>query len=477
MSEAPESYEVAVERLEEIIDRLDSGQAGLRETLDLCKEGRELVTYCAAELDAVGEGLKELRLDELAAKLDASAEPGRLPDQGPSTSALEPGSPASAQLRSSAGATGNSPRPIRAIAASSRSRPASISAGPSRETTGSSGPLEEDVGDLDLRCAAGLGDGERVDRPLGLVAGGVLGRVGAVEAVGLVVDDQRRRALALDQQVDRAAQDRAGDAEQERHLGAAAHPIGADALAEQAGPEPAADRLEQLLGQGPRVGVESRGEGMAARQLRGRLAPPVRLAPLEQGVHGGAVRGPLLPRRGRRRALLAAASPVAASQPEHALHVEAVGAVLVGGDRRVGERPARHHRGAPLHQRRRPLAEWARGARVPPRRGQLGGPLRRGEADADRDLGGREGGVEAVARLRRGTGTVESLSRSISKPSTIRSITGVPGFVSRPACGLDDAAEDQPLARPGRGDVEEPQPLLGVALLRLLAELARRSRG
>ena len=70
MSEKPDSYEVAVERLEEIIDRLDSGQAGLRETLDLCREGRELVMYCAAELDAVGEGLKELKLDELAAKLD-----------------------------------------------------------------------------------------------------------------------------------------------------------------------------------------------------------------------------------------------------------------------------------------------------------------------------------------------------------------------------------------------------------------------
>jgi exodeoxyribonuclease VII small subunit len=72
LSERPESYEAAVERLEEIIDRLDSGQAGLRETLDLCKEGKELVGYCAAELDEVGAGLKELRLDDLAARLDAS---------------------------------------------------------------------------------------------------------------------------------------------------------------------------------------------------------------------------------------------------------------------------------------------------------------------------------------------------------------------------------------------------------------------
>jgi exodeoxyribonuclease VII small subunit len=71
LSERPESYEVAVERLEEIIDRLDSGQAGLRETLELCREGRELVQYCAAELDAVGEGLKELRLDDLASHLES----------------------------------------------------------------------------------------------------------------------------------------------------------------------------------------------------------------------------------------------------------------------------------------------------------------------------------------------------------------------------------------------------------------------
>jgi exodeoxyribonuclease VII small subunit len=76
LTETPDSYEVAVERLEEIIDRLDSGQAGLRETLELCREGRELVGFCAAELDAVGEGLKELRLDDLAAKLDVPAEPG-----------------------------------------------------------------------------------------------------------------------------------------------------------------------------------------------------------------------------------------------------------------------------------------------------------------------------------------------------------------------------------------------------------------
>jgi exodeoxyribonuclease VII small subunit len=65
------SYETAVARVEDIIRRLDSGEAGLRETLDLVKEGRDLVEYCAGELDAVGKGLEELKLEELVARLEA----------------------------------------------------------------------------------------------------------------------------------------------------------------------------------------------------------------------------------------------------------------------------------------------------------------------------------------------------------------------------------------------------------------------
>ena len=66
------TYESATARIEEIIRRLDSGEAGLRETLDLCREGRTLVEFCAGELDAVGRGLEELRLDELVARLGTS---------------------------------------------------------------------------------------------------------------------------------------------------------------------------------------------------------------------------------------------------------------------------------------------------------------------------------------------------------------------------------------------------------------------
>ena len=73
MTEDEESYELATARLEEIIRRLDSGEAGLRETLDLVKEGRTLVEYCAGELEAVSQGLDEIKLDELIARLEAQS--------------------------------------------------------------------------------------------------------------------------------------------------------------------------------------------------------------------------------------------------------------------------------------------------------------------------------------------------------------------------------------------------------------------
>jgi exodeoxyribonuclease VII small subunit len=66
------TYEAAVERLEQIIARLDSNEAGLRETLELCAEGRALIEYAAAELEAVGVGLRELKLDDLIARLESS---------------------------------------------------------------------------------------------------------------------------------------------------------------------------------------------------------------------------------------------------------------------------------------------------------------------------------------------------------------------------------------------------------------------
>jgi exodeoxyribonuclease VII small subunit len=66
------TYETAQARIEAIVARLDSGDAGLRETLDLLKEAKGLVEFCAAELDAVGQGLEELQLGELVSRLEAS---------------------------------------------------------------------------------------------------------------------------------------------------------------------------------------------------------------------------------------------------------------------------------------------------------------------------------------------------------------------------------------------------------------------
>jgi exodeoxyribonuclease VII small subunit len=67
------SYEQAAGRVEEIIRRLDSGEASLQETLALLGEGKRLIEQCAGELSAVGDALEELKLDELVARLEREA--------------------------------------------------------------------------------------------------------------------------------------------------------------------------------------------------------------------------------------------------------------------------------------------------------------------------------------------------------------------------------------------------------------------
>jgi len=68
------SYEAASARIEEIIRRLDSGEASLDETLALLSEGKTLIELCARELAAVGDALQELRLDELVSRLEGTGE-------------------------------------------------------------------------------------------------------------------------------------------------------------------------------------------------------------------------------------------------------------------------------------------------------------------------------------------------------------------------------------------------------------------
>ena len=68
------TYEEASARVEEIIRRLDSGEASLDETLALVGEGKALIELCAGELRAVGDALEELRLDELVSRLEGEAQ-------------------------------------------------------------------------------------------------------------------------------------------------------------------------------------------------------------------------------------------------------------------------------------------------------------------------------------------------------------------------------------------------------------------
>jgi exodeoxyribonuclease VII small subunit len=67
---AEQSYETSAARVEEIIRRLDAGEASLSETLELVREGKDLIERCARELEAVGDALEELRLEDLVARLE-----------------------------------------------------------------------------------------------------------------------------------------------------------------------------------------------------------------------------------------------------------------------------------------------------------------------------------------------------------------------------------------------------------------------
>lgn len=67
------TYEAAASRVEEIVRRLDSGEASLQETLQLVAEGKGLIEKCASDLEAVSGALEELRLDELVARLEKEA--------------------------------------------------------------------------------------------------------------------------------------------------------------------------------------------------------------------------------------------------------------------------------------------------------------------------------------------------------------------------------------------------------------------
>ena len=95
--EATQTYESATARLDEIIQRLDSGDAQLRETLELCEEAKGLIEFCAGELAAVDHGLKELRLEDLAGSL-TGARPATNEESGQVPAGDEPSTPPESEI-------------------------------------------------------------------------------------------------------------------------------------------------------------------------------------------------------------------------------------------------------------------------------------------------------------------------------------------------------------------------------------------
>jgi len=63
---AEPSFEDAQRELEEVVQRLESGQASLDEAIALWERGEELYRLCAAKLDSA-----EGRIEELARRVEA----------------------------------------------------------------------------------------------------------------------------------------------------------------------------------------------------------------------------------------------------------------------------------------------------------------------------------------------------------------------------------------------------------------------
>ena len=54
------TFEEAQKELEQIVERLERGQAGLDETLRLWERGEELYRFCSEQLDAAHGKIEEL---------------------------------------------------------------------------------------------------------------------------------------------------------------------------------------------------------------------------------------------------------------------------------------------------------------------------------------------------------------------------------------------------------------------------------
>lgn len=57
-------FESALEKLEEIVDKLESGDIGLDESLKLYEEGMKLLKFCSSKLDEVEKKIEMLVKDK-----------------------------------------------------------------------------------------------------------------------------------------------------------------------------------------------------------------------------------------------------------------------------------------------------------------------------------------------------------------------------------------------------------------------------
>jgi exodeoxyribonuclease VII small subunit len=58
--DAPASYEAALQELEQLVQRMDSGQLPLADLLTNYQRGAHLLTFCRSQLDALEQQIKVL---------------------------------------------------------------------------------------------------------------------------------------------------------------------------------------------------------------------------------------------------------------------------------------------------------------------------------------------------------------------------------------------------------------------------------
>ncbi len=73
------SFEDSIRELERIIDKIESGEVPLEESINQCVRGKQLIAHCEGILGRVQSRLKELQVEpdgKLSVKADSNREPG-----------------------------------------------------------------------------------------------------------------------------------------------------------------------------------------------------------------------------------------------------------------------------------------------------------------------------------------------------------------------------------------------------------------